>query len=111
MKTTLVMSLCLISTALAWGAPKRVPSAKHIEAGLVCSSCHQEDPPAKPPKMAVCVSCHGDFSAMAEITKALPVNPHDSHMDDPDCTQCHRQHQPPVVKCLDCHPDFHLTPK
>jgi hypothetical protein len=40
------------------------------------------------------------------------VNPHDSHLGQIPCTECHRQHQPPVVKCLECHKGkFQFTAK
>ena len=55
------------------------------------------------------MDCHGDVPAMAELTKGLPVN---THKPPPPPTGAgrlpgiHRQHQPPVVKCLVCHPKF-----
>jgi hypothetical protein len=52
---------------------------------------------------------------MAAYTKALPVNPHmerkAGHPGPFACPECHRQHKPPVVKCLECHPDFKLKPR
>ena len=63
-----------------------------------------------------CVACHGDLPAMAAYTRALPVNPHArpakaGHPGPFACTECHRQHKPPVVKCLECHPTFKMTAK
>jgi hypothetical protein len=78
--------------------------APHAKAGVHCYNCHHEE---KPTKKAVasdsCMTCHGDYPAMKEVTRHLPVNPHDSHVGEIACTECHRQHQPPVVKCLECH--------
>jgi hypothetical protein len=76
----------------------------HTKAGVHCFDCHQEE---KPTKKAVaadsCMTCHGDYPAMRALTKDVKPNPHDSHLGEIPCTECHRQHQPPVVKCLECH--------
>ncbi|HLO68414.1 MAG TPA: cytochrome c3 family protein [Holophaga sp.] len=91
--------------------------AKHVKAGVHCHDCHGKENPSK---AAVadesCMACHGDFPAMAAYTKQLPVNPHaplkKGHAPASfACTDCHRQHRPPVVKCKECHPDFKLTPR
>jgi hypothetical protein len=78
--------------------------AHHAKAGVHCFDCHQEE---KPTKKAVasdsCMTCHGDYPAMKALTKDAKPNPHDSHLGEISCTECHRQHQPPVVKCLECH--------
>ncbi len=118
------MTLCrILAPALACfflGLPARgadeKPTPRHSKAGVTCFDCHKEE---KPTKAAVaeeaCFACHGDAPAMAAYTKALPVNPHavpkGGHPGPFLCTQCHRQHKPPVVKCLECHPTFKLTPK
>lgn len=78
--------------------------APHAKSGVHCFDCHQEE---KPTKKAVgpdsCMVCHGDYPAMKATTKHVKPNPHDSHLGEIPCTECHRQHSPPVVKCLDCH--------
>ncbi|MBP7617347.1 MAG: cytochrome c3 family protein [Geothrix sp.] len=78
--------------------------APHAKAGVHCYDCHQEE---KPSKKAVasdsCMTCHGDYPAMKVLTKDAKPNPHDSHLGEIPCTECHRQHQAPVVKCLECH--------
>ena len=76
----------------------------HAKAGVHCFDCHQEE---KPTKKAVasdsCMVCHGDYPAMKALTKDAKPNPHDSHLGEIPCSECHRQHRPPVVKCLECH--------
>ena len=51
--------------------------------------------------------------AMVDYTKHLNPNPHKpptgKHPAQSPCTDCHRQHKAPVVKCLDCHPDFKMN--
>lgn len=90
------------------------PTARHSKAGVTCFDCHREETPAKVAPDDSCIGCHGDLPAMAAFTKALPVNPHavpkGGHPGPFLCTQCHRQHKPPVVKCLECHPKFKLSP-
>ena len=95
-------------------APKLPP--QHAKAGLLCVDCHKEETPTTPLKSdESCMVCHGDRPAMAAYTQALKVNPHAppkaGHPAPALCTDCHRQHQAPVVKCLECHPDFKLTPR
>jgi hypothetical protein len=97
---------------LAQDSARKLPE-HHAKAGVHCYDCHQEE---KPTKKAVasesCMTCHGDYPAMRAVTKHLPVNPHDSHLGEIPCTECHRQHQPPVVKCLECHKGkFQFTAK
>ncbi len=96
-----LLLVCL--PALAQDPAHKLPE-HHAKAGVHCYDCHQEE---KPTKKAVasesCMTCHGDYPAMKAVTRQLPVNPHDSHLGPIPCTECHRQHQPPVVKCLECH--------
>ena len=99
--------------AMSQEAKKISLPALHAKSGVHCYDCHQEE---KPTKKAVasesCMTCHGDYPAMRAVTKHLPVNPHDSHLGEIPCTECHRQHQPPVVKCLECHKGkFQFTAK
>jgi hypothetical protein len=92
------------SHATSQEAKKYTLPALHAKSGVHCFDCHQEE---KPTKKAVtsesCVVCHGDYPAMKATTKDVKPNPHDSHVGEIPCTECHRQHQPPVVKCLECH--------
>jgi Cytochrome c3 len=94
--------------------PKRPLPPLHAKAGVICFDCHRKE---KPTEGAVaddsCMVCHGDYPAMAAYTKHLNPNPHNppggKHPGPFACPDCHRQHKPPVVKCLECHPDFKLT--
>ena len=88
---------------LAQDSAHKLPE-HHAKSGVHCYDCHQEE---KPTKKAVasdsCMTCHGDYPAMKALTKEAKPNPHDSHQGEIACTECHRQHNPPVVKCLECH--------
>ena len=102
--------LAIITLGLVCGLPlhseegKRTLPPHHVKAGVHCFDCHHEE---KPTKKAVasesCMVCHGDYPAMRALTKDAKPNPHDSHLGEIACTECHRQHQPPVVMCLECH--------
>jgi len=86
------------------GAEDRPLPAPHAKAKLNCHDCHQKEKPttAAVPDEA-CMVCHGDYPAMKALTKDAKPNPHASPHDPIPCTECHRQHKPPVVKCLECH--------
>ena len=118
MNSTLVLAFTLASLSLA-AAPALVAGSKplppkHVKAGLICYDCHQKEEPdhAAIPDDS-CMNCHGDYPAMAAYTKNLPVNPHNPPTKDKHpkfvCTDCHHQHKPAEVKCLDCHDKFKLT--
>ena len=108
-----LLGLLLASLPVLAQDPAHKLPEHHSKSGVHCYDCHQEE---KPTKKAVasesCMTCHGDYPAMRAVTKHLPVNPHDSHLGEIPCTECHRQHQPPVVKCLECHKGkFQFTAK
>jgi hypothetical protein len=111
-----VAGLCLLWVCAggAQEAKKGLPP-KHVKAGVICHDCHRKESPS----MAAvpddsCAVCHGDYAAMVAYTKHLAPNPHNppggKHPGPFACTDCHHQHKPPEVKCLDCHPKFRMTP-
>jgi len=106
MRLLLNLALVLVSLGSVVGSAgegKPLPPA-HGAAKLTCQDCHQKEKPltAAVPDQA-CMVCHGDYPAMKALTKDAKPNPHGSPHDPGPCTDCHRQHQPPVVKCLECH--------
>jgi uncharacterized membrane protein len=72
----------------------------HKLAGISCSDCHAESPPASAVPEAVCLTCHEDYR---ELTAGLYEDPHNAHMAFPDCGNCHHVHQPSENQCLACH--------
>ncbi len=75
---------------------------RHVERGTQCQDCH----PTMPPQIVKgdsCQKCHGGYDKMADKTANLDINPHDSHVEDLDCTSCHRGHKRPVLICDECH--------
>lgn len=76
--------------------------AAHAKAKLECTSCHKEGLD-KAPSDKACMTCHGDYAAVAKTTEKMIPNPHASHMGDLRCTICHSAHKAPRVYCNDCH--------
>jgi len=104
------MKACLLA-AVVWVLPAlaTAPTSAHVKAQVGCVDCHGEAKPSKAAPASACMGCHGEYPAMAEATKGLPVNPHDSHLGAVACTRCHAQHQPGKVLCLECHEfDLHV---
>jgi len=110
------LGLCLAGPGWATdsGGARSLP-AKHAKAAVTCIDCHHSEKPTDAAPEATCMDCHGDAPAVAALTRQLPVNPHAPprapHPGPYACTDCHRQHQPPVVKCLECHPKFKFDAK
>lgn len=56
------------------------------------------------PSEAMCLSCHGQtYQALAESTKKITPNPHDSHMGEVQCDACHQWQGKSRLMCSDCH--------
>lgn len=72
----------------------------HKTAGISCSDCHAESPPAGEVSGASCLNCHEDYQ---ELTAELYFDPHNAHMSFPDCVNCHHVHQAGENQCLACH--------
>jgi hypothetical protein len=103
--------ICLFAAgdfSLLWAAEPVLLVDKHKAAGIACNGCHKEAPPAKAVAGSVCVTCHGAYAALAEKTGKANPNPHDSHMGELGCEQCHRVHKPSVSACARCHHEFSL---
>lgn len=75
---------------------------RHVERGLKCDSCHTTQPPKAVPT-SQCQSCHGGYDKLAKRTEKLDINPHDSHLENPQCGDCHRGHKKPTLVCDQCH--------
>ncbi|MCR5757474.1 MAG: cytochrome c3 family protein [Selenomonas sp.] len=98
---------------------------KHQQAGVACIDCHEngiedkvketvwyvtddfDDPPAKRHfDNQMCTKCHTNLDEIVTKTdQGNGVNPHDSHLGDLTCSDCHRMHQKSKAACQDCH-DF-----
>lgn len=76
---------------------------KHKAAGLACGDCHKEKPPRQKVATAACQSCHGDYSKLADKTANSAPNPHETHLGELACDQCHHAHKESVLPCVECH--------
>lgn len=51
-----------------------------------------------------CLECHEeDYEQAVAATEFEESNPHDSHMGEIECTQCHQMHDKSKVMCSQCH--------
>jgi hypothetical protein len=108
-----VLALFLVVGALAPQIQNRVWAQgqgkfladRHQGRGANCAACHKESPPKDVASSEACVKCHGNMEKVAVKTvKAKPLNPHDSHLGEIACNQCHKGHKAPVNACAQCHP-------
>jgi hypothetical protein len=93
----------LLSRAWAQGQGSFLAD-RHQAKGMNCATCHKESPPKAAVPSDTCMKCHGNAEKLAEKTSAVkPANPHDSHLGEVACDQCHRGHKAPVNACAQCH--------
>ncbi len=97
---------------------------KHAEAGINCIDCHDngiedkvqetvwyvtddfDDPPLKRDfGNEMCTKCHKTDELIAKTDKGNGINPHDSHLGDLNCEDCHKMHNKSEAACMRCH-DF-----
>lgn len=99
---------------------------RHAEAEIGCVGCHEHNEEILKEERAIyesgdyddplytrefendfCLKCHGSYHELAEKTAHMEEkwerNPHESHMDEPDCYICHKVHQPSTFACGECH--------
>lgn len=101
-----VMTACVLAAGLdrTWAQEKGAFLAdRHQAKGMACATCHKESPPKVAVPAAVCLQCHGDAEKLAMKTSDLKPNPHDSHLADVPCDQCHHGHKASEDMCTKCH--------
>jgi fumarate reductase flavoprotein subunit len=86
-----------------WAAQGLFLGDRHKNVGVDCAGCHKEDPPKEKVPMAVCLGCHGGYPEVAAKTNKIDPNPHNSHLGEIECGQCHRAHKASVLVCAGCH--------
>lgn len=98
---------------------------KHADANVTCHDCHQAsivqqaeegvkyvtgsyETPMEKRKFPneFCIKCH-NMDEVKEKTnfefKGKKANPHDAHVGDQDCNECHSMHQESKLSCTECH--------
>ncbi len=92
----------------AWQSQPYLAST-HLKKGLQCQTCHNPFPPNGAPESKTCLTCHGgSYAAVAALVKSNP-NPHQSHLGEIACAECHRGHESFALKCSGCHPEIIST--
>lgn len=83
---------------------------KHKGMNMQCDTCHGQTRPREMPEDAVCLQCHGSRDAVKQRTAKLNPNPHYGHDESISCNDCHKQHEPSVLTCDQCHKFGYKTP-
>jgi fumarate reductase flavoprotein subunit len=102
---SLVALLAIGWSVGSWAAGNGPLADRHRGAGIECTSCHTEKPPAQAVESATCIACHGAYAALAAKTEKTHPNPHASHQGELPCESCHHVHARSVDYCSQCH-DF-----
>lgn len=76
---------------------------KHKSIGIACNDCHKIRSGKRDGAMIQCNRCHGNQAKLAERTKRIIPNPHQSHLEDIKCELCHHGHRPSEDYCSHCH--------
>ena len=101
--TGLMLGSELYDQAWAQGQGKFLAD-RHQAKGFSCATCHKESPPKAAVSSEICRQCHGSAEKLAEKTSDVrPSNPHESHLGDVACDQCHHGHKAPQNACAQCH--------
>ena len=87
----------------------------HEEAELSCEDCHNDTVKNETQIKVttdVCLECHGDMEAVAQLTADIDPNPHDSPHYGPylDCALCHHEHSLSENYCINCHEWVSIVP-
>ena len=105
MKFAVLVAACLALTlTTAVSAADKTLADIHADRQIPCSACHGTTP-GSPVATAKCESCHGNYDKLISLTDKGNVNPHESHLGEPDCSQCHHIHKKSEAACNQCH-DF-----
>ena len=102
-KCIMFLVLCVMSALCFTQAQEQALRGKHAELQLACSMCHGNDVPTKRAPASACMTCHGEYAAVAALTAEVTPNPHDSHQGELRCTLCHKSHEPSILYCNECH--------
>lgn len=98
-KAVVLACSLVLSASIAVAAPMQF---KHQQRSVTCEQCHGVANPSTKAKAKSCMKCH-NYADVAQKSKHLNPNPHDSHAGELRCTLCHREHADSVVYCKECH--------
>ena len=99
---TLVLSLALSASIYAADKPQ-MGADMHSAKGVPCAAYHGDNPMKNDlPTETQCVVCHNKAALIEKTKDVKPMNPHNAPHNN-DCAACHRQHEPAVNYCNQCH--------
>ena len=112
MNVRICQALCVAGLLIfAWNASAQVQlHGKHAQMNMQCDTCHGQTRPREVPDESVCLTCHVSRDAVKQKTAALKPNPHYGHSESQPCGDCHKQHEPSVLTCDQCHKFGYKTP-
>lgn len=86
---------------------------QHHQAGITCANCHGTAKPVAAAPAEACVKCHANSGAhyvglgpkkyVGDGGAIKTVNPHQTHLVELPCTECHKTHAQSVIYCNQCH--------
>lgn len=105
---------------------KKLLVSKHFQAGIGCTECHEytdeirrneeemynkgeyEEPMyTREYEPEFCFRCHESYASLQKLTEGFKEkwgrNPHESHMGEIGCYECHKVHQASKFVCAECH--------
>ena len=112
MNVRIFQALCVSSLLIfSWNASAQVQlHGKHAQMNKQCDTCHGQTRPREVPDESVCLTCHVSRDAVKQKTAGLKPNPHYGHSESQPCGDCHKQHEPSVLTCDQCHKFGYKTP-
>ena len=109
MKTQIILlctAVAMAFSAATVAATDAYLADRHAARQVTCNMCHTKSMNAKPEQQD-CLKCHGgSYAELAKKTDKSDINPHDTHLGEADCTDCHSGHKKPKLVCDGCHEDF-----
>lgn len=101
-KIAAALAAAAVSLSVA-AADQPMMAERHGQRGVTCQSCHEGGKPG-PVSMTKCLTCHGGkYETLAKRTDKGDINPHDTHLGEAECAQCHSGHKRPQLVCDQCH--------
>ncbi len=108
MKTQITLLCAAVAMAIAGAASAAdgFLADRHAGRQVACTMCHTKSATSKP-EQNDCLKCHGgSYAELAKKTDKTDINPHDTHLGEADCLECHSGHKKPKLVCDGCHEDF-----
>ena len=97
-----ICAASLLAAVPASGEEGKFMADRHAGRGVACDMCHAKG--TEPPSAAGCLKCHGgSYEALIKKTENSDFNFHETHLGEPECSECHSGHRKPRLVCDGCH--------